>query len=65
MVLSRAMSAPELRPQIIERLQAQDAKAVPGVGVYFQPVPDIRIAPAPSRAQYQYTLVGVDAGGGR
>ena len=44
------------------RAPASDAVAdIPGMTVYFQPVQDIQIAPAPSRAQYQYTLVGTDA----
>ena len=33
----------------------------PGMTVYFQPVQDIQISTRPSRAQYQYTLVGTDA----
>jgi multidrug efflux pump len=44
---------------IIARLQQQVA-ALPGMTVYFQPVQDIQISTRPSRAQYQYTLVGTD-----
>ena len=44
---------------IIARLQPQVA-AIPGMTVYFQPVQDIQISTRPSRAQYQYTLVGTD-----
>jgi multidrug efflux pump len=44
---------------IITRLQQQVA-AIPGMTVYFQPVQDIQISTRPSRAQYQYTLVGTD-----
>jgi multidrug efflux pump len=44
---------------IIARLQQQVA-AIPGMTVYFQPVQDIQISTRPSRAQYQYTLVGTD-----
>jgi multidrug efflux pump len=32
------------------------------MNVYFQPVQDIQISTRASRAQYQYTLVGTDAG---
>jgi multidrug efflux pump len=46
---------------VIERLQRAVA-AVPGVMVYFQPVQDIQISTRLSRAQYQYTLTGTDAG---
>ena len=35
---------------------------IPGMTVYFQPVQDIQISTRASRAQYQYTLVGTDAG---
>jgi multidrug efflux pump len=45
--------------EIIARLQ-QQAAAIPGMTVYFQPVQDIQISTRPSRAQYQYTLVGTD-----
>jgi multidrug efflux pump len=44
---------------IIARLQQQVA-GIPGMTVYFQPVQDIQISTRPSRAQYQYTLVGTD-----
>jgi multidrug efflux pump len=44
---------------IITRLQQQVA-VIPGMTVYFQPVQDIQISTRPSRAQYQYTLVGTD-----
>ena len=44
---------------IIARLQQQVA-VIPGMTVYFQPVQDIQISTRPSRAQYQYTLVGTD-----
>jgi multidrug efflux pump len=36
--------------------------AIPGVTVYFQAVQDVQISTRVSRAQYQYTLVGADAG---
>ncbi len=46
---------------IIARLQ--DAVAgIPGMNVYFQATQDIQISTRLSRAQYQYTLVGTDAG---
>jgi multidrug efflux pump len=35
---------------------------IPGMTVFFQPVQDIQISTRASRAQYQYTLVGADAG---
>jgi multidrug efflux pump len=34
---------------------------IPGMTLYFSPVQDIQISTRPSRAQYQYTLVGTDA----
>ena len=43
--------------EIIERLKEQVAP-IPGMTVHFQPVQDIQISTRPSRAQYQYTLVG-------
>ena len=46
---------------IIARLK--DAVAgIPGMKVYFQATQDIQISTRVSRAQYQYTLVGTDAG---
>jgi multidrug efflux pump len=45
--------------QIIARLQAQ-TKGLPGVGVTYQSVQDIRITARAGRAPYQYTLTGVD-----
>ncbi len=46
-----------LAGEIVERLK--DAVApIPGVTVFFQSVQDIQISTRPSRAQYQYTLVG-------
>jgi len=47
--------------EIVERLQRAVA-TIPGMTVYFQPVQDIQISTRPSRAQYQYTLTGTDAG---
>jgi multidrug efflux pump len=46
---------------VIERLQ-ESVGAVPGMTVYFQPVQDIQISTRASRALYQYTLTGSDAG---
>ncbi|WP_143149348.1 multidrug efflux RND transporter permease subunit [Hyphomicrobium sp. CS1BSMeth3] len=46
--------------EIVARLQTKVAR-IPGVILYFQPVPDIQISTRTSRAQYQYTLVGSDA----
>ncbi|MEA2979246.1 MAG: multidrug efflux pump, partial [Alphaproteobacteria bacterium] len=46
---------------IVGRLKRAVA-AIPGMTVYFQPVQDIQISTRASRAQYQYTLVGADAG---
>ncbi|HMO27977.1 efflux RND transporter permease subunit [Enterovirga sp.] len=46
--------------EIGERLRAA-AAAIPGVTLYVQVVPDIRIATRASRSQYQYTLSGSDA----
>ncbi len=46
---------------IVARLK--DAVAgIPGMTVYFQATQDIQISTRSSRAQYQYTLVGTDAG---
>ncbi|MFL9827495.1 efflux RND transporter permease subunit [Rhodoplanes sp. SY1] len=45
---------------IIDRLKREVAP-IPGVVVYFQPVQDIQIGTRASRAQYQYTLTGVDS----
>ena len=47
--------------QIVTRLK-QAVAPIPGITVYFQPVQDIQISTRASRAQYQYTLVGADAG---
>jgi multidrug efflux pump len=47
--------------QIVERIKKAVAP-IPGITVYFQPVQDIQISTRESRAQYQYTLVGTDAG---
>lgn len=46
---------------IIARLK-DAAAGVPGVTVYFQATQDIQISTRASRAQYQYTLLGTDAG---
>jgi multidrug efflux pump len=46
---------------IVERLKRAVAP-VPGMLVYFQPVQDIQISTRSSRALYQYTLAGTDAG---
>jgi multidrug efflux pump len=46
---------------IVERLKRAVAP-IPGMIVFFQPVQDIQISTRSSRAQYQYTLVGTDAG---
>jgi multidrug efflux pump len=46
---------------IVDRLK-QAVAPIPGITVYFQPVQDIQISTRASRAQYQYTLVGADAG---
>src|SRR5262249_44171240 len=46
---------------VISRMQ-QLVAAVPGTVVYFQPVQDIQISTRVSRAQFQYTLTGTDAG---
>ena len=46
---------------IIVRLKRHVAP-IPGMTVYFLPVQDIQISTRFSRAQYQYTLVGADAG---
>jgi multidrug efflux pump len=47
--------------EIVTRLK-QAVAPIPGMTVYFQPVQDIQISTRASRAQYQYTLVGTDAG---
>ena len=47
--------------EIVSRLKRAVAP-IPGMTVYFQPVQDIQISTRQSRAQYQYTLVGTDAG---
>jgi multidrug efflux pump len=46
---------------VVERLKRKVA-AVPGIIVYFQPVQDIQISTRASRALFQYTLAGTDAG---
>jgi multidrug efflux pump len=46
---------------IIDRMQHAVA-TIPGVVVHFQPVQDIQISTRMSRAQFQYTLAGTDAG---
>ncbi|HWM82173.1 MAG TPA: efflux RND transporter permease subunit [Pseudolabrys sp.] len=48
-------------PEIVERLKTAVA-GIPGMTVYFQPVQDIQISTRASRAQYQYTLSGTNAG---
>ncbi len=53
----RASSADD----IVQRLKRAVAP-IPGMVVYFQPVQDIQISTRTSRAHYQYTLVGADAG---
>ncbi len=45
---------------IVGRLQ-QAVAPIPGIQVYFLPVQDIQISTRPSRAQYQYTLVGANS----
>jgi multidrug efflux pump len=47
--------------EIVTRLKRAVAP-IPGMTVFFQPVQDIQISTRASRAQYQYTLVGADAG---
>ncbi|MBX9841650.1 MAG: efflux RND transporter permease subunit [Xanthobacteraceae bacterium] len=47
--------------QIVTRLK-QAVAPIPGITVWFQPVQDIQISTRASRALYQYTLVGADAG---
>ncbi|MBX9829770.1 MAG: efflux RND transporter permease subunit [Xanthobacteraceae bacterium] len=47
--------------QIVTRLK-QAVAPLPGITVWFQPVQDIQISTRASRALYQYTLVGADAG---
>jgi multidrug efflux pump len=59
-----------LKPRDSRRASADDivgrlkraVAPIPGMTVYFQPVQDIQISTRASRAQYQYTLVGTDAG---
>jgi multidrug efflux pump len=46
--------------EIIERMKHEVAD-IAGMVVYFAPVQDIQISTRPSRAQYQYTLVGTSA----
>ena len=46
--------------EVVERLQKEVAP-IPGMVVYFLPVQDIQISTRASRAQYQYTLSGIDA----
>src|SRR6185437_3785165 len=46
---------------VITRLQRLIAP-IPGVTMFFQPVQDIQISTRLSRAQFQYTLTGTDAG---
>jgi multidrug efflux pump len=46
--------------EIIERMKHEVAD-IAGMVVYFTPVQDIQISTRPSRAQYQYTLVGTSA----
>ena len=43
-----------------ERIR-EAAAPIPGISLYVQTVPDIRIATRASRSQYQYTLAGSDA----
>jgi multidrug efflux pump len=45
---------------MVERLKHVLGR-IPGLVVYFQPVQDIQVSTRASRAQYQYTLSGVDA----
>jgi multidrug efflux pump len=45
---------------MVERLKHVVGR-IPGLVVYFQPVQDIQVSTRASRAQYQYTLSGVDA----
>jgi len=47
--------------KVVARLK-QAVAPIPGMTVYFQPVQDIQIGTRASRAQYQYTLVGTNAG---
>jgi multidrug efflux pump len=44
---------------VITRLRAA-LSAIPGAVVYLQPVQDVQISTRPSRALYQYTLVGAE-----
>ncbi|MFX9027498.1 hypothetical protein ABTN22_18685, partial [Acinetobacter baumannii] len=41
--------------QVIARLRPQLAK-IPGVGVYLQPVQDVRVGGRPGKAQYLYAV---------
>jgi multidrug efflux pump len=63
--LKITLKAREARPShvtaVIDRLQGE-VGAIPGAAVYFQPVQEIQISTRASRAQYQYTLVGSNAG---
>ncbi|GAN76160.1 efflux RND transporter permease subunit [Acidisphaera rubrifaciens] len=47
--------------RVLARLAA-DARDIPGLGVYLQPVQDIQIGTRRARTQYQYTLTDTDAG---
>ncbi|MDC7785828.1 efflux RND transporter permease subunit [Rhodoplanes sp. TEM] len=51
---------PDFVDAVIDRLKREVAP-IPGMVVYFQPVQDIQIGTRASRAQYQYTLTGVDS----
>ena len=44
---------------VVARLKAA-LSGIPGAVVYIQPVQDVQISTRPSRALYQYTLVGAD-----
>jgi multidrug efflux pump len=46
--------------EIIERFK-REVGNIPGMTVFFQAVQDIQISTRTSRAQYQYTLVAIDA----
>jgi multidrug efflux pump len=47
--------------EIVDRLQRLVAP-IPGLALYFLPVQDIQISTKSSRAQFQYTITGADAG---
>jgi len=47
--------------EVVERLRRLTV-SIPEMLVYFQPVQDIQISTRSSRGQYQFTLVGADAG---